>query len=115
MQNYKDTNDGVHALSDTDIANGGLNYLPDGCIEITQAQADALTAPTPTQLWQTYQSTAQDALDEGDMVAIRCAKAGVAYPAAWLARDFKLRAIVSATSGDPTIALSANPPYPTGT
>jgi hypothetical protein len=67
------------------------------------------------QLWSAYQSTAQAALTEGDMVAIRCAKAGVAYPAAWLARDVKLRAIVSATSGDPTIALPVTPPYPTGT
>jgi hypothetical protein len=42
MQNYKDANGNVHVLSAIDIVNGGISYLPAGCVEITQAEADAL-------------------------------------------------------------------------
>jgi len=48
MQNYKDTNGVVHYLSDIDIENGGKDLLPAGCVEITQAEADAISNPPPT-------------------------------------------------------------------
>jgi hypothetical protein len=115
MQNYKDTNGGVHALSETDIANGGESLLPVGYVEITQAQADALNAPTAVQLWATYQSKAQEQLNANDKVAWRCVKANVAYPAAWLANDVALRAILHVSSGDPTQPLPVQPAFPVGT
>lgn len=78
--------------------------------------------PTQAQLWYAYQAKAQAQLDANDAVAIRCIKAGVAYPADWLARDNSLRAIVRASSGDPTQPLPQPPKnadgstnYPSGT
>jgi len=42
-------------------------------------------------------------------------KAGVAFPAAWLAYCQALRAIVAAATGDPSVALPTMPAYPAGT
>jgi hypothetical protein len=71
--------------------------------------------PTPGQLWVAYQETAKEALIVGDKVANRCVKAGIAYPTDWRSRDIALRAIVTASSGDPTQPLPAQPPFPPGT
>lgn len=73
------------------------------------------TAQQAAQIWSAYQSTAQSALSANDMVAIRCAKAGVAYPAEWNTYDVALRAIIRATSGDPSKPLPTKPIYPSGT
>ena len=71
--------------------------------------------PTAAQLWARYQAQAQALLVKSDMVAIRCQKASVAFPAAWLTYVQALRAIMDASSGDPTQALPAQPAYPAGT
>jgi hypothetical protein len=116
--------------------------VPDGIanvIEITDAQWQAcltttgytvqngtLVVPTPltaaqiaaqqtAAAWAAYQTTARVALAFNDAVYTRCGKAGVAYPAAWLARDVALRAIAAAPSGDPTQPLPAAPAFPPGT
>lgn len=65
--------------------------------------------PSAAELWSAYQRQAMALLVANDTVAIRCVKASVAYPADWLACDVALRAIVHATSGDPTIPLPAQP------
>lgn len=40
MQNYKDTNNQIHALDSTEFE----NLLPAGCVKITQAEAEAIRA-----------------------------------------------------------------------
>ena len=46
MPHYKDLNNGLHWLDDASFA----NYLPEGCVEITDEEADALrpVPPEPT-------------------------------------------------------------------
>lgn len=83
-----------------------------------QPPTDALDAdpgPTAAELWANHQDAAQAALDSSDRVAVRCMKAGVLYPAEWLAHDNALRAIVRAATGDPSIPLPTRPVYPAGT
>lgn len=41
---FKDENNLLHFLSDEDIANGGMAYLPACCVEITDEEADAIRA-----------------------------------------------------------------------
>ena len=41
---FKDENNGLHFLSDDDIANGGMEFLPFGCVEITNEEAEAIRA-----------------------------------------------------------------------
>ena len=67
---------------------------------------DAVNPPTAAELWVTYHSTAQAALDASDMTAIRCLKSGVTFPAGWLAYCQALPVIV---------ALPTKPDYPAGT
>ena len=68
-----------------------------------------------TDIWKNYQTEAQNLLDKSDITAIRCIKAGVAFPSAWQTYVKELRAIVAATSGDVMIALPVAPAYPVGT
>jgi len=80
--------------------------------------ADALDAdpgPTAAELWAAHQAQAQAALDASDMVALRCFKAGVAFPAEWLTYVNAMRAVVRAPTGDPTQPLPTRPAYPAGT
>ena len=44
MPYYQDTNNQLHYLSDADIANGGVDLLPTGCVAITDTEATALQA-----------------------------------------------------------------------
>lgn len=75
-----------------------------------------VVARTASDLLDGIKALTQAALDESDRVAIRCAKSGVQYPAAWLAYDELLRAIMRATveGGVPT-ELPPRPDYPDGT
>lgn len=80
------------------------------------ATDDEISAHGTTLAWLAYQSAAQLILDFNDGVATRCIKAGVAYPAEWLTQDIAARAIVRATSGDPTHPLPPRPStFPAGT
>lgn len=47
MPNYKDTNNTLHCLSESDITNGGLLLLPAGCVEVTEEEAIALQPVQP--------------------------------------------------------------------
>lgn len=70
---------------------------------------------SPAQLWTGYQAQAQAALAESDKTILRCYENAVAVPAAWTTYRNALRAIISATSGDPTQLLPVRPAYPSGT
>ena len=126
-------------------SNGGFydseihgNAIPADAVEITvdehaallagQSTGEVITAdangfpilsapppPTAAQLWTVYQGTAQAALTESDKTILRCGENSVAVPAAWATYRKALRAIVAATSGDPTAALPTRPAYPAGT
>lgn len=65
MQNYQDTKGGIHALSDTDIANGGLNLLPNGYISISPEQAFIILNPAlnTTEQQKNIEIEIQKALD----------------------------------------------------
>ncbi|MFX5793239.1 hypothetical protein ABTD98_19420, partial [Acinetobacter baumannii] len=79
--------------------------LPPGSKKISEAEAAQLLEPSAAQLWRAVQLQARTALDSSDLVAIRCAKAGVKYPAEWQEYDAALRAIVSAPAGDAGMAF----------
>lgn len=44
MPHFKTPDEKLHFLSDEDIANGGLELLPAGCIEITDDEAEEIRA-----------------------------------------------------------------------
>ena len=74
----------------------------------------AYVAPTITV--QQYQVGAQALLDKSDLVALRCFKAGVAFPAEWRTYSAALRAIVAPSwNGDVTQAYPTTPSFPAGT
>lgn len=47
MKTYKAPDNSLHSLSANDIANGGEKYLPDGCVEVSEAEAEALRPKPP--------------------------------------------------------------------
>lgn len=108
--------------------------IPADAVEITEAEHQALldaqasgkvigadsagnpvaSDPPPLTAAQVQAAKAKQAkiaLDATDMVAIRCLKAGVAFPADWQAYCVELRAIVDGSSD----ALPTAPAYPAGT
>lgn len=126
MPYFKDQNGGVHFLSDEDIANGGEALLPVGCVEITDAQAQAIQNPTPTsaQKWTAYQATAKAALEATSSTMERIVEGVSAGTCAFANADVvafmnyrkSLRAILAEVqpSTIPT-ALPSRPAYPAGT
>jgi len=100
---------------DMDGAALALASWPQGMTQLTDEQAAALQNPSAADLWKAYQLQAASLLAKGDTVAIRCIKAGVAYPTDWLAVDMALRAIVSTSSGVPGTLPTYPTTYPAGT
>lgn len=95
--------------------------LPSYAVACTQAQYEnagawtvregVIVAASPPEI--DSRIGAQTALDRSDMTALRCFKAGVAFPSDWKAYVIALRAIVA---GEPTsIALPTQPAFPAGT
>ncbi|WP_028535620.1 hypothetical protein [Paludibacterium yongneupense] len=81
--------------------------------EATDAE---VSGQSTAKAWVAYQAQAQILLDACDRVALRCWKAGVAFPEDWQAYDKSCRAIVRAAAGDPTAALPQQPKdYPANT
>lgn len=113
MPYFKDTSGGLHFLDDASFA---PEYLPAGCVQITDAAAALIQNPTPTaaQLHAALVASAKAALDITDMVCLRCYKAGVAYPSAWQTYTTALRAIVNGSDTTST-TLPTQPAYPAGT
>lgn len=114
MALWKDSNNGIH--DDMDGAALSLPTWPQGMTQITQSEADAILNPplTSAQLHAQLVASAKVALDSSDMVAIRCMKAGVAFPGAWQTYVTGLRAIVNGTDTTSTV-LPTQPAYPAGT
>lgn len=81
--------------------------------------SDAQPAPTSAQIaaeaWGAYQQQSILALEKSDMVALRCVKAGVAFPSTWQTFVAQHRAIIAAATGDPTAPQPVMPAYPAGT
>ena len=60
---------------------------------------------------QQVKADALNAILKSDLVALRCFKAGVPYPADWKAHDGKLRGLINGGTGQ----LPELPAYPAGT
>jgi hypothetical protein len=77
------------------------------------------TIPEPTneqllaEASMKFKLSAQILLDATDLVAFRCFKAGVAYPAEWQSYTLALRNIVNGTNK--STSLPSKPAYPAGT
>lgn len=80
--------------------------LPDGA---------TLTQPplTTAQKQELLKSKAKNALDDSDIVVIRCTEAGVSVPSDWKTYREALRSIVSGKST--ATELPSQPAYPSGT
>lgn len=101
--------------NDQGVITGVYNNLQEGYAEewLVDDDPEVLNyftpPPTDAQLWSAYQRQAAALIASNDIVAIRCVKANVPYPAEWFSCDVALRAILHATSGDHTIPLPAQP------
>lgn len=60
---FKSPENTLHFLSDEDIVNGGKAYLPVGCVEISDAEAGALHAPSLEQIKDRQLATINAARD----------------------------------------------------
>lgn len=108
MKTYKKPDSSLWQFED----DGSQDFLiTDDMTLLTLEELAAILNPPPTaeQLWSAYQRSAMAVLTANDTVAIRCVKANVTYPSDWFDCDIALRAIVHATSGDPTVPLPAQP------
>jgi len=98
------------------IADGDLIFFEDTPESVVSGVTDVYSKHNPDLLsWSEYQTKAQSLLNDTDIVAIRCLKAGISYPAEWMDYTNNLRDIVRATSGDSTVDLPQRPIYPSGT
>lgn len=68
-------------------------------------------APTAEQIAAARVNDAKQALQASDMVALRCLKSGVTFPAEWQTYCVDLRAVVDGSSD----TLPTMPEYPAGT
>ena len=80
-------------------------------IDETYTQVWDIVAKTQAELDQELKAQAYQALNTSDMVALRCIKANVAFPADWQTYVADLRAVVSGASS----VLPVQPAYPVGT
>jgi hypothetical protein len=88
------------------------NEIPDDAtpwIPLTKTPEQLLSEANLALKW-----AAQVALDATDLVAFRCFKAGVAYPAEWQQYTTDLRSISNGTDTTST-SLPVKPAYPAGT
>ena len=82
MKYFKDTNNQVHGIEE-----GFEHFLPSGCIEITEEEADAIANPPPTaeELQAQKNAEARAYLASTDWYVVRKAETGVEIPADVLA------------------------------
>lgn len=83
--------------------------------EMTAAEMEArqleAAADLAAQAVSELKHRARRALDQTDMVALRCVKAGVAFPTEWRSYVVALRAIVAGSEAP----IPVRPDYPAGT
>ena len=85
---FKDKNGGLHFLSDEDIANGGTAMLPADCVEITDDEADAISAAHLAEALGTTRSVEIKArLAQIDLDSVRPLRAILANTATQHDRD----------------------------
>ncbi|MBL4776776.1 MULTISPECIES: hypothetical protein [Ralstonia] len=112
---------GVNAIEITDaqwqaaISTQGYTVSNGSLVAPISPTAAQIAAQQAAAAWSAYQATAKAALAVSDITILRCAESAVALPAAWAAYRKALRAIVGASTGDPTQALPTQPAYPAGT
>jgi len=96
-----------------------MNGIGEGKFIVPDAEGSPIFGDNPLeteeQKWANLKLAAKAALANNDIVAIRCAKAGVKYPAEWQEYDSALREIVSSQTGDAGTAFPVRPAYPSGT
>lgn len=97
-----------------------MQRMVDGeLVDMTDVEIAALateqTAEANAAAWGLRQNEARQALTDSDVTVLRCYENAIATPATWVTYRKDLRAIVSATTGDASLALPAMPAYPTGT
>lgn len=114
MQTYQKPDSSLWAFEDDGSQD---DLITDDMVLLTAVQVTAIQnlVPTSAQLWSSYQSTAQDALDKSDVTILRCTENSVAIPTAWATYRAALRTIVRSTTGDATLPLPTRPTYPSGT
>ncbi|NPT59118.1 tail fiber assembly protein [Paraburkholderia elongata] len=102
----------IHPVATPDVYAALLAAIADNDVTVTPYSPRVVSS---AQLWANYQTQAQSVLTESDKTILRCYENGVTVPAAWATYRKALRAIISATSGDPAQPLPARPAYPAGT
>jgi hypothetical protein len=98
--------------------------MPEDAFVVADVEIEKFIWKLPTQgfkvvegiviLFDDMHVAAQAALERSDIVAIRCVKAGIDFPAEWLAYVVELRAIIADPDGAET-PLPTQPSYPAGT
>jgi hypothetical protein len=84
-------------------------YIPEGAVAITPEEAAAMQAAASAPTWAMRQEQARALLQKSDVVVTRAFEAGLAVTSDWKAARTSWRAVVSASTGDPTVALAAAP------
>lgn len=96
----------IQITADQEASGGALRWV-DGALEIDSSASLAAA-------WRQTQKAAMSELEASDLVALRCFKAGIKFPAAWKTYVSQLRAIVSAYGGDSSQPLPDRPDLPDG-
>jgi hypothetical protein len=96
-------------------AQGNLYFFDDTPKAVSDGVKAVYAAHDPNKpSWSTYRASAQTALADSDITVLRCYENSIAVPPAWADYRKALRAIISAESGDSTLPLPVQPPYPEG-
>jgi hypothetical protein len=66
MKTFKDTNNKLHVIDEAFI-----HLLPNGCLEITQEEADAILAPTPQQVADASSALAKQQADDAQKASTK--------------------------------------------
>lgn len=98
-------------ITDTKMVNGEAVQVTAEDIAQWQADQAALQVAQAAEAVAALKASAQAALNASDMTAIRCVKAGVAFPAEWQSYVSALRAIISSGTG----TFPARPAFPANT
>lgn len=102
---------GLYKVTETPRPTDASLVVEGFTIDNTHTQVWNTRAKTADELSAELKGLAQSALNASDMVALRCVKADVKFPAEWKAYVADLRAVIKGTS----TALPVQPEYPAGT
>lgn len=112
MPHYKSPDGSLHFLDSADFA----HLIPLGSVQLTSIEeANIEDRNSQVRAFSDLQEKAQAALDRTDAVALRCWKAGLAFPEEWQIYTNALRAIVRASDFDSGRSLPEQPVFPADT